>query len=169
MGKYTAATDNGFMAKPYVVDINVLTLTDEKGHDNALSMLLRTRTLHKMVQKKYEDFDDIHTHEIISVQNMANPDDDTIPYSLMSRRQLTNLIKKKKYPLNPELYGTVSEFRQAMSDYQSDPESFKKAESNRAHMQEKKLQDLKARKEMTALNPELQDEDYDGDLLDDEL
>lgn len=97
-------------------------ISPEMGNDSAILRALRA---------KYPDYERFQTHQVTQVVNLTDRNKPVRELALMNRDQIMSYINKKGFPIETELYPTVSEIRQALLDYRESPKAFEEQQEKR--------------------------------------
>jgi hypothetical protein len=104
----------------------------------------------KKMRAKYPDYKRFRTHMIVEVINLSKKGQPVRELNLMNRPQVINFIDKKGYPIDCDLYPTVSELRQALKDYRESPETFDKWQEKRRKSRGPALAVIRSLEELNA-------------------
>lgn len=90
-------------------------LLSAEGEDTAIS---------KAMKAKYPDYKRFKTHRVVGVINLTDENAPVKELALMNRNQVINFINRKGYPIDCDLYPSVSDIRQALRDYRESADAF---------------------------------------------
>lgn len=85
----------------------------------------------KKLKIQYPDYKRFRTHVVSDVRDMTNAGKPVYELGLMNRTQLIRYIDKKGLPIDPDLYPSVVELRQALKDYSENPNIFERFQEKR--------------------------------------
>lgn len=146
-GEYYAFSAGQKAVKPYELEFMADAHMKKMGvlscFRNALSQSQGSQkdsVILKAMRAKYPDYRRFRTHEVTEVVDVTANGKPVEELSLMNRHQIVAYINRKGLPIEPDLYTSVSDLRQAMRSYR---EAF---ESNRVEEFVKK-QDRRAKAE----------------------
>lgn len=91
---------------------------------------VKTAILNMMLQK-YPDYKRFRTHHIEEVVNLTYKNKPVKELALMNYNQIVRFIDWKQYPVDIDLYPTITDLRQAVKDYRGNPEVFIKQQEKR--------------------------------------
>lgn len=124
IGKYISMNEHGTKTeKPYSEKFILPELTDDKGNPNALLTVVKY-LLEPRLQRRHPDYQDFLTHTIIEVTDLDDPENLDLDVEYLSRKQILDQIRKKKWPIQVELFSDIAALRQAVKDYISNPTMF---------------------------------------------
>lgn len=127
-GTYWADGQIKALRKSYTVTVNIP--ADKIASVNGI---LKTRILPQLLAKKDPQFKRIRTFSVLSVVAFGDASieglDEVHQIRIMDRKQLLNLVKRKKLEMNPELYTKLSDLRTAIQLCIENPNFYKKREA----------------------------------------
>lgn len=97
-------------------------LTPKDGEDG---------TILKLMKKKYPDYKRFKTHIVTETINLTEKGKPVKELNLMNRAQIVRFLEHRGYPVDHELYQTVTELRQAIRDFRENPVVFEKNQEKR--------------------------------------
>lgn len=148
-GLYAARAEDRQEAKPYEINFKVPETAIDRG---ALSLFCKQNPPEDascMMARKYPDFIRLLTFEIVESSVDGEPVDDI---NLMNRVDLEQYIKENELPVLVELYDSTDSLRQAVLDCETNQEAFETAQAKN----ERKLEELKLKRELRALNSDVE-------------
>jgi hypothetical protein len=148
-GTYYTATDAaaGNIIKDFNVDVNM----PADMLDFAMSHL-RNTLIGPAITLKDPGYKRFRTFEIVSVTNLDDPTEPITNPLFMSRAELLKFIDAKELNVEPHLFPTVEELRQAVVECRKDAESFA---INQKHIKDNREQEILARTALAQANPSL--------------
>ena len=138
--------------KSYKFDINMPSM------DSVLSVI-KNRVLDVVLKQKYEDYVSYRTHEILDVQPFGDIAPQKAVLWQMNRPTILSYISENELPVEPEIYETLMDLREAVQMAEADPDNFKK-------VQDDKRENHKILSGLRELNPELFPQPEGGDKTD---
>jgi|TARA_R100000656_G_scaffold33144_4_gene28515 hypothetical protein len=127
--------------KSYKFDINMPTM------DSALSVI-KNKILDVVLKKKYPDYVSYRTHQIMNVVAFGDVAQQKAVLWQMNRTTILSYIQENELPVEPEIFETLMELREAVQMAEADPDNFIK-------VQDAKRKDWKILSGLRALNPDL--------------
>lgn len=97
-------------------------LTPKDGEDTAIL---------KMMKEKYPDYKRFRTHVVTEAVNLSKKGQPVRELQLMNRNQIVRFIDGKGYPIDTELYPSVTDLRQALREFRENPTVFEQNQEKR--------------------------------------
>lgn len=98
----------------------------------------------------YPDYVNLATHEVKKCVNTNAPEDVPDNVLVMNREEILDYIDAEEYPIAVQLYEDTDQLRQAVLDYEEEPEAFL---VNQAMLQKRKGDKMEMKHSLLALNP----------------
>jgi hypothetical protein len=154
IGEYYAYANGRKSQKPYTFKFKASDVARKQGLCSVFKNAMRPKdgrdnTISKMFKKQYPDFKAIRKHIVDNVVNLTEKNKPVQELALWNRAQIVSYIDKTGLPIDADLYPVVTDLRQALKDYNENPEAFEKMQEKR---RASKGPELAVMRDLDALN-----------------
>lgn len=152
-GEYYAYSNGVKAVKPYTITVKLDDVAKKIGFLSVIKnhILKEQRDAPSPMKKLYGDWRRYRTHVITEVRNVKT-NAPVKELQLMNRAQVIAYINAKGYPIECDLYPSITDLRQALRDYNQSSDQFLKHQARRREVKGPSMDALASLKK---LNPDL--------------